>query len=89
MSFFRLTKEQQTLALLLADELQAKGLCTDILLEGDSVKSMMRHANKMGAKYVLLLGPEEQEQRMVSVKNMITGAEEKILQRDVVSYLLT
>ncbi len=83
-----LTKEQHSLALLLADELQAKGLCTDILLEGDSVKSMMRHANKMGAKYALLIGPDEQAQKIVSVKNMMTGTDEKVPQRDLVSYLL-
>ncbi len=83
-----LTKEQHSLALLLADELQAKGLCTDILLEGDSVKSMMRHANKMGAKYALLIGPDEQAQKVVSVKNMMTGTDEKVPQRDLVSYLL-
>lgn len=82
-----LTKEQHPLALLLADELQAKGLCTDIMLEGDSVKSMMRHANKMGAKYALLIGPEEQEQQKVSVKNMVTGTEEKVMQRDLISFL--
>ncbi len=86
--FLPLTKDQQPLALLLADELQAKGLCTDILLQGDSVKSMMRHANKMGAKYVMLIGPDEQAERMVSVKNMVTGSEEKVPQRDLLHFLL-
>lgn len=83
-----LTTDQHALALLLADELQAKGLCTDILLEGDSVKSMMRQANRMGAQYVLLIGPEEQEKKVVSVKNMVTGAEEKVVQRDLVKFLM-
>ncbi len=82
-----LTPEQQTLALLIADELQAHGLCTDILLEGDSIKSMMRKANKMAAHYALLLGPDEQKEKSVTVKNMTTGAEEKVLQRDLVKHL--
>ena len=86
--FLPLAKEQHALALLLADELQARGLCTDILLEGDSVKSMMRQANKMGAKYVLLIGPEEQGLKVVSVKNMSTGTEEKVAQRDLANFLL-
>lgn len=81
------SKEQQALALLIADELQAHNFCTDIMLEGDSVKSMMRHANKMGAQYVILVGEEEQKQRQVSVKNMVTGEEQKIAQADLVSYL--
>ena len=83
-----LTPEQQPLALLLADELQAKNLCTDVLLEGDSVKSMMRKVNKMAAQYALLIGPDEQTAKVVSVKNMMTGEEEKVAQRDVASFLL-
>ncbi len=83
-----LTKEQHTLALLVADELQARSFCTDVLLEGDSLKSMMRHANKMGAKYALLIGPDEQAQKMVMVKNMMTGEEEKVGQKELVTHLL-
>lgn len=82
-----MTKEQYPLALLLADELQAHKLCTDILLEGDSVKSMMRKANKMGAKFVIIIGEEEQKNRIVTLKNMITGSEEKIEQAKLVGYL--
>lgn len=79
--------EQQTLALLLADELQAAHLCTEVLLDGDSLKSGMRHANKLGAAYCLLLGSDEQSTRTVTVKNMVTGASEKIAQIDAVKYL--
>jgi len=82
-----MSKEQHPLALLLADELQANKLCCDILLEGDSVKSMMRKANKMGAKFVIIVGEDEQKNRMVTVKNMITGSEEKIAQAKLVEYL--
>jgi histidyl-tRNA synthetase len=84
-----LTPEQHALALLLADELQAKKFCTDILLDGGSVKSLMRKANKMAAKYVILIGSEEQAQKIVTVKNMVTGTEEKIAQRDLASSLLS
>ena len=82
-----LSIEQHTLALLIADELQAKGICTDLLLEGDSVKSMMRKANKMGAKYALLLGPDEQQSKTVTIKNMMTGAEEKVPQKEVTEHV--
>lgn len=68
-----LTPAQQQIGLLFADYLEGQGFCVDILLEGDSVKSMMRKANKMGAANVLILGPDEQEARTVSIKNMLTG----------------
>ena len=80
-------REQQTLALLVADNLQHAGICADVLLEGDSIKSMMRKANKIGAKYVLIIGPDEQKEKMVMVKNMVNGSSEKILQVDLVDYL--
>lgn len=79
--------EQQTLALLLADELHAAGICAEVLVDGDSLKSMMRQANKLGAAYCLLLGSDEQASRSVMVKNMITGASEKVPQIDVIKYL--
>ena len=81
------SKEQETLALLLADELQAQGLCVDVLVEGDSMKSMMRKANKLGAAYCLILGDEEQQTKTVTVKNMVTGAQEKVAQTEVVGLL--
>ena len=81
-----LSKEQHSLALLLADELQARQLVTDVLLEGDSVKSMMRKANKMGARYVLLIGPDEQEKKVVTVKDMLKHEEATVHQQDLVKY---
>jgi histidyl-tRNA synthetase len=82
-----LALEQQMLALLLADELQAVGLCTEVLLEGASIKSMMNRANKLGAAYALILGADEQQKNQVTVKNMITGAQETIPQAQMVAYL--
>lgn len=78
---------QFPLALLLADELLAKGLCVDVALEGGSIKSMMRKANSVGAKFALILGSEEQKNRTVTVKNMITGAQEVMPQIAVAEFV--
>jgi len=82
-----LTPAQNSLALLLADELQAQNLCVDLLLAGDSLKSMMRKANKMGAAYALILGKEEQQTKTVTIKNMTTGQEERILQIEAAAFV--
>lgn len=82
-----LAAEQQTLALLIADELRAHALCTDVLVDLNSAKNMMRKAGKMAAAYCLLLGEDEQKNNTVMVKNMITGAQEQVAQADVVTYL--
>jgi histidyl-tRNA synthetase len=79
--------EQHMLASLLADTLRSQGLYIDILLETDSLKSMLRHANSMGASYCLILGPQEQQEHKVSVKNMVTGTEDMIKQTEAYVYL--
>ena len=83
-----LSEEQNPLALLLADTLHAANLTTDTLLDGDSLKSMMRKANKMGAAYALILGAEEQQNKTVLAKNMMNGQQEQVAQIDLVGYLL-
>lgn len=79
--------EQQPMALLLADHLQAAGLCADICLDESSIKAMMKQANRAKAAYVLIIGSDEQASHTVMVKNMLTGAQEKIAQVKVVEYL--
>lgn len=81
-----LTPEQNLLALLLSDTLHAANLVTDVFLDNDSLKSMMRRANKMGAAYVLIIGDEEQRNKSVLVKNMMNGKQEQIAQIDLVPY---
>ena len=82
-----LSDEQVPLALLLADHMHAAGLCADVLLDRPSLKSMMRKAHKMGASHVLLVGEEEQKNNDVMIKNMTTGADVRVLQRDVVTFI--
>lgn len=82
-----LSHEQYSIALLIADELQANGLCVDVLLEGASLKSMLRTANRDAAKACIIIGPDEQKERSALVKNMVTGTEEKILQRQIADFL--
>ena len=59
----------------------------DVLLEGGSMKSMMRKANKMGAAYVLVIGEDEQKDGTASVKAMTTGESVPIKQSDVVAHI--
>ncbi|MBA2307362.1 histidine--tRNA ligase [Candidatus Dependentiae bacterium] len=80
---------QYSLALLLADEIQANGIAIEVFLEGDSLKSMLRRANKMEAQYALLLGEEEQKSKTVKVKDMMTGDEKTVPHSELVDYLKT
>jgi len=82
-----MTVEQRPLALLLASQLQSHGLCTDVLLEDASLSNMMKKANKMGAKFALILGSDEQQNGTVSVKNMIKGETTVYKQAELVTAL--
>jgi histidyl-tRNA synthetase len=82
-----MSEEQISLAMLIADEMLANNICTDVIVECSSMKSMMRKANKMGATSVFIIGEEEQKNGTVSVKNMITGESTFVKQSDVVSYI--
>src|SRR3990167_1792900 len=73
-----LSKEQNESALLLADTLLQNNIRTEVLFDDSSLKSKMRKANKLNAKYVLLIGEEEQKNNNVTVKNMASGNEETI-----------
>lgn len=77
---------QQPLALIIADSLQASGCAVEVMLEGDSIKGMMRRANKLGAAYALLIGSEEMQTKTVTVKNMMTGNQERVAHADLVHY---
>ena len=81
------SKEQKTLALLLADKLQSNLLSTDVILEDASISDMMAKANKLGAKYVLIVGEEEQRDGTVTVKNMQKGESLSVKQSEIISHL--
>lgn len=84
-----LSAEQIPLCLQIADLLHANDLCAEILLENDSIKSKMRQANKLGARYALIVGSNEQAAGTVTLKDMVQGTESSLPQRDIVSALLS
>lgn len=83
-----LSAEQIPLCLQIADLLHANDLCTEILVENDSIKSKMRQANKLGARYCIIIGSNEQAAGTVTLKDMVQGTESSLPQRDIVSALL-
>jgi len=82
-----LDSAQIPLALMIADTLVAHKLSTEVLVDGDSVKSMMRKANKLAATYCIIIGDEEQQANDVTLKNMVTGQSLRIAQADLVATL--
>lgn len=72
-----------------ASSFRARGISADIDYAGRKMKAQMKAANRLEAKYVMVLGSSELEEQAVNIKNMETGDQEKVPFHDVVNYLLT
>ncbi len=71
----------------MAREMREKGIHVLMDLTGRSIKSQMRWANRLGARWVLILGEEEARTGKVRLKDMRHGEEFLIERREVVQGL--
>ena len=62
----------------IANELRSKGLSGDLDFEGRSLKAQFRSANKFGARYAVVVGPDELSRGKVKLKNMFEKEEREI-----------
>ena len=74
----RIDNELESFISELAGKLRKENLSVEFDYLQRSVKSQMREANKMKAKFVLFIGGDEYKAGMMNIKNMSTGEEEKI-----------
>ena len=58
--------------------LRRKGISAEVGLESRSLRSQMRTANKLGAKYVIMIGDDELDKGVVTLKDMLDGRQETI-----------
>jgi len=69
-------------AIAFATALRTLGLRTQIYGEDKKFKAKMGYADKLGIPYVVFLGEDEIAQGKVTVKDMITGAQEMLTARE-------
>jgi histidyl-tRNA synthetase len=75
-------------ALLLRRRLIRAGIEADVDYAERSLKAQMRAANRVSARYALILGDEELAQGSVSVKDLVEGTQETVAQDAVANYLV-
>ncbi|MFI3229750.1 MAG: His/Gly/Thr/Pro-type tRNA ligase C-terminal domain-containing protein, partial [Bacillota bacterium] len=68
-----LGSSQYIKAYALVQELRAKGISADMDFMDKSLKAQMKYADKIGYKYVVVLGESEVESGMVMLKDMKVG----------------
>jgi histidyl-tRNA synthetase len=83
---FPMSAELRPAAMALAARLRASGRAVDLVIEdGKKPKWAFKHAERSGAKRVVLLGEKEWENGMVRVKNLETREEEDVKPEDLVA----
>lgn len=80
-----LGKEVKAKAYRLVNELRMKGIVVETDYSERSVKAQMKYANKIGAKYAVILGSDELEKREACIKNMETHEEIQVKFEQIVS----
>lgn len=62
----------------LVNELRINGVSAEKDLMGRSLKAQMKYADKIGAKYTVVIGDDEIKNGRVSIKNMFTGEQSDV-----------
>lgn len=75
--------EQLPAALSAAAELRSAGIPTMLYTEQDSLKRKLRYADRMGLRYVVLIGQSEMDANVVSLKDMMAGTTTQLPVADV------
>ena len=78
--------EQMNAALVMVDRLRTQGHIVEVILHGNIGKALKK-ADKVGARFALMLGEEEAANGRVTLKNLSVGSQELILQDDVEKFL--
>jgi histidyl-tRNA synthetase len=74
-------------AFAVACELRGKGVAVEIDHMARSVKAQLKYADKLGVKYVAVIGGSELESGTVNVKRMADGAQQAVTFEDLYTYL--
>ena len=77
----------QKQAFKLVNDLRHAGISADMSYTGGKIGSQMNRANKLNARFALILGEEEMKNGAVAVKNMTSGTQENIKLENVLEYL--
>lgn len=76
--FVNFGSEEAKYIMPLLSELRSRDISSEIYPTSARLKKQMSYANSKGARYVILIGTDEIETGKISVKDMITGCQEKL-----------
>lgn len=84
--FFNLGEEESKAAFELMQQLRNKNICCEMYHEQAKFDKQFKYADKKTIPYVVIIGTKELEEETCTVKNIITGEQQSILLKDLLSY---
>jgi histidyl-tRNA synthetase len=81
-----LSPAEHSIALGVAHQVRNHGMSAEVLCEG-SMKSMLRKADKLGVRFVIIIGETEAISNTVMIKNMKTGQGQTVSRNEVIDHL--
>lgn len=73
--------------LALYQQLQQANIASELYFQPDKLQKQLKYANQKQIPFVLLLGPDEQAAKTVTVKYMVTGVQKTIPQQQLIEYI--
>ena len=85
--FINLGAEEQAASLALLRQLRSEGIPAEIYPESAKMKKQMEYANRRQIPFVVIIGSEELAAKEATVKNMLSGEQQRVSFADLVSVL--
>jgi len=80
-------KSAAPLALEIGSKLRQKGVATEIYLEEAKFKNKLSYVNKLGVKYAVIIGEEEIIGKFFILKDMISGDQARLSEKELLKNL--
>jgi len=74
-------------AMRLAGEMRAAGLRVEVMTPGRGLKALLRRADKIGARYAVIIGDNELQRATAVVRDLKASAQSEVAQRDLIAAL--
>ena len=78
-----LNQDLRDIAVRVAASLRLSDRTVDLVLEDKKIKLAFKHAERVGAKRLVLLAPDEWSRKMIKVKDLETGEEKEVSLKDL------
>ena len=78
-----LSKDLRDIAVRVAASLRLANRTVDLVLEDKKIKWAFKHAERIGARRLVLLAPDEWSRKMIKVKDLETGEEKEVSLKDL------